>query len=143
MQRIPHKVQKLSIQHGKRDLKVVIYPGHQGETLLNNVSLIITPEELTFCHTGDQYSTTDFEWIDKIGEKFWIDVLMPNCWTKDQARTAKGYNPELILPGHENELGHSIDHREAYALDYSRWQVPFAKIIMTWGESYFYLPRER
>lgn len=55
-------------------------------------------------------------------------------------RTSEGYNPGLIIPSHENELGHTIDHREAYALNYSRWNVPYDKIIMTWGELYHYQP---
>jgi hypothetical protein len=143
LQRKANQMQSLPIQFGKRELKVVIYPGHQGAAILNNVSLVITPEDLSFCHTGDQSSNDDLEWIDKVGEHFWIDVFMPNCWTTDPPRATRGYNPELILPGHENELGHSIDHREAYGLDYSRWLVPKAKIIMFWGESYHYLPRAK
>ena len=52
----------------------------------------------------------------------------------------------VVYPGHQgtqtqnNELGHSIDHREAYALNYSRWDVPYPKGTMTWGESYHYIP---
>jgi hypothetical protein len=59
------------------------------------------------------------------------------------SRTAQGYNPALIILGHENELGHSIDHREAYALDYSRWDIPYPKLIMTRGESYHFIPNEK
>lgn len=143
LERKTHKIQLLPIQYGKRELQVVIYPGHQGAQILNNVSLIITPEDIVFCHTGDQSSNDDFSWIDEVGQHFWIDVLMPNCWTTGPPRATRGYNPELILPGHENELGHSIDHREAYGLDYSRWRVPKAKIIMTWGECYYYHPRAK
>jgi L-ascorbate metabolism protein UlaG (beta-lactamase superfamily) len=138
-----HALQALPIQSGKRELKVVIYPGHQGATTLNNVPLVISPEGLSFCHTGDQSNEEDFIWIDDVSKRHWVDVLMPNCWTRNPSRTARGYNPELIVPGHENELGHSIDHREAYALDYSRWQVPYPKLIMTWGESYRYIPKSR
>ena len=132
-----HKIQNVPIQGRKRNLEVVIYPGHQG-TIINNVTVLKTPEGITFCHTGDQSSASDFIWIDQVGKHIKVDVLMPNCWTSDPLRTAKGYNPKLIIPAHENELGHTIDHREAYALDYSRWNVPFDKIIMTWGESFHY-----
>jgi L-ascorbate metabolism protein UlaG (beta-lactamase superfamily) len=135
--------QSLEIQSGKRELKVVVYPGHQGAKVLNNVVLVISPEGLSFCQTGDQSYEEDFAWIDTVGMKHWIDVLMPNCWDRNPSRTAIGFNPGLIIPGHENELGHSIDHREAYALDYSRWQVPYPIIIMTWGESYHYIPKAR
>lgn len=143
LERRAHSVQSLTIQSGKRELKVVIYPGHQGAAVLNNVVLVMSPEGLSFCQTGDQSNDEDFIWIDRVGENYWIDVLLPNCWGRNPPRQAKGFNPELIIPGHENELGHSIDHREAYALDYSRWQVPYPKVIMTWGESYHYIPKKR
>jgi hypothetical protein len=122
---------------GKRNLEVAIYPGHQG-AMLNNVTLVKTPEGMTFCQTGDQANEDDFPWIDTIGKNYKIDILIPNCWTPDPLRIAKGFNPKLIIPAHENELGHTIDHREAYALDYSRWNVPYPKLILAWGESFHY-----
>jgi len=140
LEREAHKIQYLPVQSGKIDLKTVIYPGHQGTSTENNVTLVITPENIIFCHTGDQSLIDDFSWIDEVGSHFRVDVLIPNCWTTDPVRTASGYNPKLIIPAHENELGHTIDHREAYALDYSRWDVPYPKIIMTWGERYHYKP---
>jgi L-ascorbate metabolism protein UlaG (beta-lactamase superfamily) len=143
LNREAHTIQTIPIQFGKRELKVVLYPGHQGTDILNNVSLVITPEGMSFCHTGDQSNDDDFSWIDKVHEYHWIDVLLPNCWTTDPSRSARGYNPELIIPSHENELGHIIDHREAYGLDYSRWQVAYPKLIMTWGESFYYLPKAK
>ena len=143
LDRKAHSIQSLKIQSGKQELKVVVYPGHQGERILNNVVLIITPEGLSFCQTGDQSYDQDFTWIDTVGKNHRVDVLMPNCWGRNPPRTAQGFNPRLIIPGHENELGHSIDHREAYVLDYSRWQVPYPKLIMTWGESYHYIPKSR
>ena len=140
LDREAHKIQYVPVQSGKYELEVVVYPGHQGTHTLNNVTLVITPEGLSFCHTGDQANNDDFWWIDQVGEHFSIDVLLPNCWTTDPQRASRGYYPKLIIPAHNNELGHSIDHREAYALNYSRWNVPYPKIIMTWGESYHYLP---
>ena len=108
----------------------------------NNVTLVRSPEGLAFCHTGDQSNEDDFSWIDEIGDQYEVDVLMPNCWTTDIGRAARGFDPELIITGHENELGHSIDHREPFWLTYdrlSRTSYPF--LVMTWGESYHYLPK--
>jgi L-ascorbate metabolism protein UlaG (beta-lactamase superfamily) len=138
--RSAHKPHLLPVKSGEHELQVIVYPGHQGSQIQNNVTLVITPEGLSFCHTGDQSFSDDFEWIDQVSEHFKVDVLMPNCWTTDPPRASRGYDPRLIIPGHENELGHSIDHREAYALNYSRWDVPYPKIMMTWGESYHYKP---
>ena len=108
----------------------------------NNVTLVRSPEGLIFCHTGDQSNEDDFSWIDKVGDQYEVDVLIPNCWTTDISRAARGFDPELIITGHENELGHSIDHREPFWLTYdrlSRTSYPF--LVMTWGESYHYLPK--
>ena len=60
--------------------------------------------------------------------------------------------PELVITGHENEMGHAIDHREPYWLTYQRkvgsdrfggsrligYDVPL--LVMTWGEAYHYRP---
>jgi L-ascorbate metabolism protein UlaG (beta-lactamase superfamily) len=150
LERVPHTVQSLPIQGGKQILKVVVYPGHQGENIENNVPLVITPEGLSFSQMGDQFNFDDFEWIDEVGNNHVVDVLMPNCWTTDIVRVAKGFNPSLIITGHENEMGHTIDHREPYWLTYQRregsdrfggssevgYDTPL--ILMTWGESYHY-----
>ena len=150
LERVPHIEQTLSIQNGQEKLKVVVYPGHQGSNIENNVYLVLTPEGLSFSQMGDQSNDDDFEWIDELAKNHVVDVLMPNCWTTDIARVAKGFNPALIVTGHENEMGHTIDHREPYWLTYQRregsdrfggskdvgYENPL--IIMTWGESYHY-----
>ncbi len=135
-EREPHEIRKVRLGEKQMDLDVVLYPGHQGATLQNNVVLVITPEQYLVCHTGDQSREEDFSWMDRVLEMYDIDLLLPNCWTPNPVRTAVGFNPRLVIPLHENELGHSIDHREAYTLDYSRWNLPYNKIIMTWGESF-------
>jgi L-ascorbate metabolism protein UlaG (beta-lactamase superfamily) len=144
LKREPHTIQTLVLKDGKRKLQVVIYPGHQGFDCLNNVPLIITPEGLSFSHMGDQCNDDDFVWIDEVARHHEVDVLLPNCWTADIARAAKGFNPKLIVTGHENEMGHTIDHREPYWLTYQRREdivgsgYDYPLILMTWGESYHY-----
>jgi len=135
------KIQTVAIQHGKRELKVIVYPGHQGATIQNNVWLVTTPEGMTFSQTGDQSNTDDFSWIDTVGAHHRVDVLMPNCWTTDMTRLVEGFNPALVITGHENELGHTIDHREPFWLSRIRLQdVTCPWLLMTWGESYHYRP---
>ncbi len=120
-------------------VEVVVYPGHQGSELENNVYLVTTPEGFTVCHTGDQSNPDDFAWIDTIGKNFDVDLLFPNCWTPDIKRVVKGIAPKLLITGHENELGHSIDHREPNWLTYDRLQeVSTPYILMTWGEKYYF-----
>lgn len=150
LERVPHTAQSLPVQGGQQELKVVVYPGHQGADIENNVHLVITPEGLSFSQMGDQSNDDDFEWIDEVGNNHGVDVLMPNCWTTDIVRVAKGFNPAIIITGHENEMGHSIDHREPYWLTYQRREgsdrfggsrdvgYNHPLILMTWGESYHY-----
>lgn len=150
LERVPHAVQVLSVKDGEHSLEVVIYPGHQGEHIENNVALIKTPEGLTFAHMGDQSNAHDFSWIDEVNFHHDVDVLLPNCWTTDIVRVTKGFDPAVVITGHENELGHTIDHREPYWLSYQRregsdrfggsrdmgYDTPL--VLMTWGESYHY-----
>ncbi len=147
--------QKLEIQNGVRKLNVVIFPGHQMSKIENNVSLVFTPEGLSFAHMGDQINENefmvDYQWIDKVAEQHHVDVLMPPCWTNEIYRIVKGFDPELVIPGHENELGHPIDDRVPFWGDSEYLELTYPQLknsdypllLMTWGESYHYLPKKR
>jgi L-ascorbate metabolism protein UlaG (beta-lactamase superfamily) len=155
LQRVAHELQTLSVQGGDHQLRVALYPGHQGGRIENNVPLVFTPEGMSFAQTGDQSNSDDFAWIDEVSQHHQVDVLMPNCWTTDIARMVKGFDPALVITGHENEMGHTIDHREPYWLTYQRKtgssrfggdpDVGYAHplVLMTWGESYHYRPGVR
>jgi L-ascorbate metabolism protein UlaG (beta-lactamase superfamily) len=149
--RVEHAVQSLSIKRGRVLLKLVVYPGHQGEGIENNVVLVTTPEGLTVAHTGDQWSRgDDFKWIDQVANRFHVHILLPNDWSYDLARLVRGFNPDVVVPGHANELGHGIEKRQTYAFSYERKagsrrfggnsNVGYANplVVMTWGESYHY-----
>lgn len=152
LRREAHVTQSLRVQDGKQELKVVVYPGHQMGAVENNVPLVITPEGLSFAHLGDQINEGDFrvdyEWIDEVGKHHRVDVLLPPCWTNEIFRIAKGFNPRLILPGHENELGHPMDDRVPFWGDAEFLQLTYPElkrsdyrtIVMTWGESIHYVP---
>lgn len=157
LERRAELVQQLAIQGGKRRLEVVIYPGqqYQGKGLPNNVSLVTTPEGLSFAHNGDQINDPpeykeDYRWIDHVHEHHRVDVLMTNCWTDDILRMVRGFDPKLVLPGHENELGHQLWDRVPYWGDseYLKLTYPqllaskYPVLVMTWGERYHYLPAD-
>ncbi|MCP4643687.1 MAG: MBL fold metallo-hydrolase [bacterium] len=138
LDRTTDREHEVSIKAGAATLKVIAFPGHQGK-LENNVYLVTTPDGLSFGHMGDQHNYPDLDWIAKIGETHRVDVLMPNCWTSGLAQTVAGFDPQLVITGHENELGHSIDHREAYWKSYRLLDgIETPWILMTWGESYHY-----
>ena len=122
---------------------MTVFPGHQGD-LLNNVYLVRTPEGFTVAHTGDQHDGEDFEWIDHAADTHRIDLLLMNCWTMDIPRIVRGFAPGVIITGHENEMGHSIDHREACWLTCERMAgIGTPWILMGWGESYTMKKAER
>jgi hypothetical protein len=114
--------------------------------------LVKTPEGINIAHLGDQINEdafmTDFGWIDNVGKNNSVDIMIPNCWTTDIVRIAKGFNPGLIIPGHENELGHEINDRVPYWGDEKflglnnslLGKAGYPVVSMIWGESYRYIP---
>ncbi len=125
---------EVALKNGER-LAVKIYPGHQSE-MMCNVYAVTTPEGLTVAQTGDQYNKEDFKWIATVKEQRpSIDALIINCWSMDIADAIKGFNPRYVLTGHENEMGHTIDHREAFWLTFQKLQpVEHDYVVMAWGE---------
>lgn len=126
---------ELMLKNGEK-LQVKIFPGHQ-KPIRNNVPVITTPEKYTICHTGDQHdSKSSSAWIETVKDNApKIDALMINCWTNSILKALKGFNPRYVITAHENEMGHSIDHREAFWLTFDKLKTteyPF--VVMSWGE---------
>ena len=152
LKREAHTIQKLPIKNNSVELDVVVYPGHQMSKLENNVPLIYTPEGISFAHMGDQINEGDFivdyEWIDHVKEHHKVDILLPPSWTNEIHRIVQGFDPKLVIPGHENELGHSLDDRVPFWGDSEFLELTYAElkasnypvVIMSWGESYHYMP---
>ena len=117
------------------ELQVKIFPGHQSP-MMCNIYVVTTPDKYTVAHTGDQYDKNDMEWIADIKEKApKIDALMINCWSYQIADAIKGFDPRYVLSGHENEMGHTIDHREAFWLTFQKLEpVQHDYVVMSWGE---------
>lgn len=68
-----------------------------------------------------------------------LDVLLINCWANRLSDTIEGFDPKLVITGHENELGHTIDHRESYWTSFIKLEdVKKPSCLMTWGEVYWY-----
>jgi len=114
-------------------LTVQVYPGYQGK-VPNNFYLIALPEGQTIMHTGDGSYNEDL--VAKVANNK-VDVLLVQCWMMPMDKFVSGVNPALVICGHENEMGHTIDHRESYWLTFRRMadvKVPY--LIMAWGESY-------
>ena len=148
MERIAHKVQKLKLEGQELDL--VVYPGHQMKSHINNVVLIKTKEGINIAHTGDQTNEgdfmVDFEWIDEVAKNHEVDIMMPNAWTDDLLRQVKAFDPKVVLPGHELELGHTVWDRLPYwgddvylGINYDKVkESKYLVVALIWGESYHY-----
>jgi L-ascorbate metabolism protein UlaG (beta-lactamase superfamily) len=157
LKREAHTLQHLPIQDGTRELAVVVYPGqqYQGNGVPNNVVLVFTPEGMSFAHNGDQINDPypeyqeDYEWIDVVRDHHRVDVLMTNCWLNDMYRFTRGFDPKLVIPGHENELGHPIFDRVPYWGDAEALKLTYPQLLaseypvlpMVWGESYHFMPK--
>ena len=126
--------ESISLPAKNASLTVQVYPGSQGN-MLNNVYIITLPEGQTIMHTGDQDYSDDL--VAKISNNAKVDVLLVQCWMLPMDKFVSGIKPKLVISGHENEMGHTIDHREAYWLTFRRMtdiKAPF--VVMAWGESY-------
>jgi hypothetical protein len=137
-------VQKIDVSLPAGELEVYVLPGHQDD-IQNNIWVVRMPNRKVVCATGDQYlaDKSDLAWIKDVHNVIpSIDVLAMDSWIHDYNAHVAGFAPKLIVSQHENEFGHTIDHREAYWMtlyknDYIfKVQVPY--ILMTWGEWYDY-----
>jgi L-ascorbate metabolism protein UlaG (beta-lactamase superfamily) len=139
LDRNPDQVHKIPVQGGKKELRAMIYPGHQGD-ILNNVPVVYTPEGLCFSHNGDQNSgqvENDTVWLFNIYKQHDIDVLLYNSYMRPD--WIKGFDPKLVISGHENELGHGIHSRHPYWKMHERMKpIPYPVVVMAWGESFHY-----
>jgi L-ascorbate metabolism protein UlaG (beta-lactamase superfamily) len=120
-------------------LSVIATPGHQGKDVINNCYLIRAQDGFTVMHTGDQSNDEDFAWLDKIHESHKVDVFLPNCWTPQPIRFAAGVKAKLILPGHENEMAHTVPHREDWTQTFTRFEGASGLMLpLCWGEEVIY-----
>jgi len=127
----------IHLQTKNLSLPVSVFPGSQGN-ILNNVYMITLPDGQTIMHTGDQDFSEDL--AAKAGACN-IDILFVQCWMLPMDKFVAGVKPALVITGHENEMLHTIDHREAYWLTFRRIsEITAPYVIMAWGESYNIMP---
>lgn len=150
LERSVDKTHKLKLKRYTLDL--VVYPGHQMKSIDNNVYLVKTPEGISLAHIGDQINEGDFmmdwDWIDQVAKNHPVDVLMPNAWTTDIFRIVKGFDPKLLLPGHEIEMGHTVWDRLPFWGDDQYLELNYSELkkskypvaVLVWGESYRHIP---
>ena len=80
------------------------HPGHQDE--LPNTIFMVQADGMTIVQTGDQYNEDDYQWLRGIGEHERVDVCLP--WMVELNRLVEAVRPRVVIPGHQNELGHPV-----------------------------------
>jgi glyoxylase-like metal-dependent hydrolase (beta-lactamase superfamily II) len=135
--RSPNRTFPVTVNH--RSISVVAYPGHQG-TVLNNVYFVRFPNGFGALHTGDQDLPSgqggDRGWLENIGNQHHVNILLVDSWYANLSALIASVSPDVVIPGHENELRHEVPHREGYDQTYERLfhsSRPF--VVMAWGES--------
>ena len=104
-------------------VKVRNFLGNQGKDIPCNVYLIDIDGVLV-ADNGDNYDRGKERMLAKCPP---ADVIIASTWNKVQemvksCAAAPGFDREksVLLPSHENELGHSVNHRESYWEMYTR-----------------------
>ena len=126
--------QEIALNNGKK-LQVKILPGHQSD-MMNNIYVVTTEDKKTIVQTGDQYNKEDMNWLVNIHQEIpRPDALLVNCWTHRMNDLVEGFAPKCVITGHENEMGHTIDHREAFWLTFQKMEeIKRDYVVMGWGE---------
>ena len=130
--------QAIPLKPSDAPLQVSVYSGRQSN-MLNNLYVITLPNGHTIMHTGDQDNQGDLALIAGIKEEIKIDILLAHCWLRPTHEIIQSINPALVITGHQNEMAHTIDHREAFWMTFLRMEnVGAPYVVMAWGESYSY-----
>lgn len=131
----------VTIPFDELEMTLHILPGHQDD-IYNNIYVMDFKGCGSVAHTGDQWNEDDLVWIDKVKDTYRVDCLLLNCWVNSMERTIRGFNPRVLITGHENELEHTIDHREAYWMTLRKMDkmpsLNVPNVLMTWGEWFEY-----
>lgn len=131
---------KLASRYG--DVSVLPLPGHQDD-LQNNIYVVSFPEGFTVAHCGDQYNREDMPWLSCARERMprQLDVMIINGWAMEMEETIRGFAPRMVISGHENEMGHGIDHREAFWLSQYKFDalsLPVPALVLAWAEPFVF-----
>ena len=129
-------------------VKVRNFLGNQGEDVPCNVYLIDIDGVLV-AHNGDNSVMDKERMLLKCPP---ADVIIASTWNNVQGMVnccagAPGFDrtKSVLLPSHENELGHGVDHRESYHEMYTRKdrlgnrEFPWPRVHpLGYGESFLF-----
>jgi L-ascorbate metabolism protein UlaG (beta-lactamase superfamily) len=95
---------------------------------------VTTPGGLKMLHTGDNQTTATLPAIDS------LDVLLLNAWLGvfEMRHALNILSPEIMIPGHIQELGHPTRVPYQWAYEVDDVPVPSEVKVMTWGERFIF-----
>jgi L-ascorbate metabolism protein UlaG (beta-lactamase superfamily) len=125
-------------------LKIKAYFGLHSEP--SRIYEVVNKNGLKFLHTGDNQTSTYLPDINN------VDVLLLNAWVNESGTESAftgmrncltKLNPDLMIPGHIQELGHDYNPNQpasrvpySWAIDVARNTVSTEVQVMAWGECY-------
>jgi hypothetical protein len=115
-------------------IKVFSYPGHQFRSCACNL-YIVELDGLVISHNGDM--STPHPWVFTLKRRHKVDVQMLNCWALP-SMNARGQYANMIIVGHEYELGHDINGRRGLDETSEMLNKKFPRIYLAWGEHVTY-----
>ena len=133
-------------------VKVRNFLGNQGANVPCNVYLLDIDGVLV-ADNGDNYDMDKERMLSKCPP---ADVIIASTWNNVQGMVrccaaAPGFDraKSALLPSHENELGHGVDHRESYREMYVRKDrlgdrdFPWPRVHpLGWGESFTFTKKK-
>jgi L-ascorbate metabolism protein UlaG (beta-lactamase superfamily) len=126
------------------DLQIKAHYGLHSTSL--RIYDVATHNGVKILHTGDNQTSTALPKVDS------LDVLLLNAWVNESGGTSAvvgmrnsldKLNPEIMIPGHIQELGHAyrpddptsrVPYEWAFEVDDE--SIPAELLIMAWGERY-------
>lgn len=119
-------------------IQIRCFPGWQSRDTPMNV-YAVTLDGHTVSHNGDNCRRDIYSEIPKHSQ---VDILLANCWSGYPVYR-KATQPKLTITGHENELAHTVSHRESFLKTFTQLAEignPPTVRILQWGESIVWQP---
>ncbi|MCA9099666.1 MAG: MBL fold metallo-hydrolase [Planctomycetales bacterium] len=126
------------------DLSVVAYDGLHGSYNFNTIFRVTTPSGITVMHTGDTQTS------QSLPSGISADILLVNAWMNESgSRSAtegvrnaiNKIGPNLTIPGHIQELGHTYNPADVTSRVPYEWPlavddvpIPGSLSVLAWGE---------
>jgi len=130
-------------------LRVAMLAGHQDKSTPNTVYWIES-DGVRIVHNGDNCERGAEARLSNLPA---APIIFANCWSGLPAfvsavapTTGAAAVRQTVIPGHENEMGHGVSHRESWRELYSRTDrlaglPPSAHVlVLGWGEKWAYAP---